>query len=224
MFPILLVASYLLGAIPVGLLIGLSRGVDIRQHGSRNIGSTNAGRVLGRKPGLICLYLDILKGLLPTLAASFLLVHPPLDAWMLGQWMLVGLAAVIGHTFPIYLGFRGGKGVATTIGVALGVYPFFTVAMVAALLAYFIARTISGTVSLGSLAIAVVFPLASAAYLLLMGHALAEHWPLIAVAAALGLLIIVRHAANIARLMRGQELLVRTDEEARSGAAKESHP
>ncbi len=204
-FAILLVGSYLLGAIPFGLLIGLSRGVDIRQHGSRNIGATNAGRVLGRKYGLICLYLDILKGLIPSVVAGMLLVRPPIDPAMLWQWMLVGLAAVIGHTFPVYLAFRGGKGVATTIGVALGVFPYFTVGMVAALLGYFIARTISGMVSLGSLSIAVIFPLAVLAYLLTSGLPLAIYWPLLTVSGTLGLLIIVRHAANIGRLIRGEE-------------------
>lgn len=205
LFAILVGGSYLLGAIPFGLLIGLSRGVDIRQHGSRNIGATNAGRVLGRKYGLICLYLDILKGLIPSIVAGALLVSAPIDPGMLWQWMLVGLAAVLGHTFPIYLGFRGGKGVATTIGVALGVFPYFTVGMIAALFGYFVARTISGMVSLGSLAIAVIFPLAVLAYLVTSGLALAQYWPLLAVSGTLGLLIIVRHTANISRLIRGEE-------------------
>ncbi|MBU0637364.1 MAG: glycerol-3-phosphate acyltransferase, partial [Planctomycetes bacterium] len=142
-----IIGAFLLGSIPFGLLIGLARGVDIREHGSRNIGATNAGRVLGRKWGYLCLLLDILKGFVPTLAASFVLIAEPAESVMLVQWMLVGLAAVLGHTFPIYLKFRGGKGVATTIGVALGIFPYYTVAMAAALVLYALVRFGTGVVS-----------------------------------------------------------------------------
>lgn len=197
--------AYLLGAIPFGVLIGRARGVDIRQQGSRNIGATNVGRVLGRKWGLICLVLDLLKGLIPTLAAKFALVPENPDATAHGQWVLVAAATVIGHTFPVYLGFRGGKGVATTIGAALGLFPHVTIAMVIALLAYAAARYATGIVSVGSLALAVIFPAALLAYLQLRDLPVSTHWPLLAVAAALGLLIIVRHRANIGRLLRGEE-------------------
>ena len=155
-----IVGAYLLGSIPFGLLIGLARGVDIREHGSKNIGATNAGRVLGRKWGYLVLILDVLKGFVPTLAASFVLVQQPVDSVMLVQWILVGLAAVLGHTLPIYLRFRGGKGVATTVGVALGIFPYYTVAMVAALVLYAVVRFGTGLVSAGSLTIAVAFPVA----------------------------------------------------------------
>lgn len=203
---IFVIGAYLLGAIPFGLLIGLAHGVDIRQHGSRNIGATNAGRVLGRKWGYLCLALDILKGLGPTLAASFVLIERPVDAGMLLQWILVGVAAVLGHVFPIYLKFRGGKGVATTIGVALGIFPYFTVAMAVALLGYALVRFSTGHVSAGSLTIAGLFPAAFAIYLYLDPNmSLGEFWPLAAVSVLLGLLIIVRHRSNIARLIRGEE-------------------
>ena len=205
MFWILLVSAYLLGAIPFGLLIGLARGVDIRQHGSRNIGATNAGRVLGRGWGLLCLLLDILKGLIPTLVAGWFLLSPESDASELLQWIVVGVAAVIGHTFPVYLGFRGGKGVATTIGMALGVYPYFTFGIVAGLLAYALVRYGSGIVSLGSLALAVVFPAAVGGFMFWEGLAFGDGWPLVAASALLGLLILVRHRTNIARLLRGTE-------------------
>lgn len=201
----LIVAAYLLGAVPFGLLIGFARGVDIRQHGSRNIGATNAGRVLGRKWGFLCLGLDILKGFAPTVLASFVLLHGPVDPWVLVQWILVAAAAVLGHTFPVYLRFRGGKGVATTIGVALGIYPYFTFPMLAALAAYGVVRGLSGIVSAGSLTLAVVFPLAVFGYLRVSGLELGRHWPLVAVSVCLGLLIIVRHRGNIARLWRGEE-------------------
>ena len=208
MYAVLLtIGAYLLGSIPFGLLIGLARGVDIREHGSRNIGATNAGRVLGRKWGYLCLLLDILKGSVPTLAASFVLIAEPAESVILLQWMLVGLAAVLGHSFPIYLKFRGGKGVATTIGVALGIFPYYTVAMAAALVLYGLVRFGTGVVSAGSLTIAVAFPAAFFLYLRFdPAMSLREFWPLAAAAVMLGLLIILRHRSNIARLMRGEEM------------------
>ena len=193
--------------------------MDIREHGSRNIGATNAGRVLGQKWGYLCLVLDILKGLLPTLTAKFLLVHEPIDATMLLAWILVGVAAVLGHTFPIYLGFRGGKGVATTVGVAIGIFPYLTIPMAAALAAYALVRYTTGIVSAGSLALAVVLPAAFFAYLAIEpAMTLREFWPLAVLASGLGLLIIVRHRGNIARLVRGQELSARTEHDSAEGA------
>ncbi|MEP0845991.1 MAG: glycerol-3-phosphate 1-O-acyltransferase PlsY [Phycisphaerae bacterium] len=201
----LALASYLLGAVPFGLLIGCARGVDVRQHGSGNIGATNVGRVLGRPWGLLCLALDVLKGFVPTFAASFLLARPPIDAWALVQWIFIAAAAVLGHTFPVYLQFRGGKGVATTIGVALGIYPYFAVPMIASLLVYAVLRYATGIVSVGSLSLALTFPLAVWGYMRYASLPGDRFWPLPAVAALLGLLIVVRHHANIARLFRGQE-------------------
>lgn len=201
----LALASYLLGAVPFGLLIGWARGVDVRQHGSGNIGATNVGRVLGRPWGLLCLALDVLKGFAPTFTASFLLARPPIDAWTLVQWILIAAAAVIGHTFPVYLRFRGGKGVATTIGVALGIYPYFAVPMVVSLLVYAALRQATGIVSVGSLSLALTFPLAVWGYMQYANLPGDRFWPLPAVAALLALLIVARHHANIARLIRGQE-------------------
>ena len=204
---LLIVGAYLLGSIPFGLLIGLARGVDIRAHGSRNIGATNAGRVLGRRWGYLCLVLDILKGFVPTLAASFVLVAEPVDSTMLLQWTLVGLAAVLGHNCPVYLKFRGGKGVATTVGVALGIFPYYTVAMAAALGLYAVVRFGTGVVSAGSLTIAVAFPAAFFVYLCIEPDLpLHEFWPLAVVSVLLGLLIILRHRGNIARIVRREEL------------------
>jgi glycerol-3-phosphate acyltransferase PlsY len=203
---VLLLAAYLIGAIPFGLLIGRAHGVDVRLLGSRNIGATNVGRVVGRKWGYFCLAADILKGLIPT-AVGRLLLSPGAagpDAQI--RWLLVALAAVLGHVFPVYLRFRGGKGVATTIGVALGIYPFYTAAMLIALLAYAVVRFGSGLVSLGSLTLAVVFPLSLYACLRFNGLLLADHWPLQAVAILLGVLIIVRHRDNIRRLWQREEM------------------
>lgn len=209
-YMMLLVATYLLGAVPFGLLIARARGIDIRQHGSRNIGATNVGRVLGKRYGHICLALDILKGLLPTLAYGLIFVPSEPDARALGGWVTLGGVAVLGHLFPIYLGFRGGKGVATTIGVGVGIVPYFTIPMIVALLAYAGLRKATGKVSVGSLALAIVFPLAVAAYLVIQGVSWSAGWPLIAVAALLTVLIVVRHTDNIKRLLAGEELAAPT--------------
>lgn len=208
---LLTIAAYLIGAIPCGLLIGRAHGVDVREHGSRNIGATNVGRVVGGKWGKLCLVLDILKGLLPVLAARFAILPAAPAASDLARWLLVAVAAVLGHVFPVYLRFRGGKGVATTIGVALGIFPYYTVAMGAALLGYALIRFTTGLVSLGSLTIAVVFPLSFYAYVRVQGLSLAEFWPLQVVAILLGLLIIVRHQSNLRRLLRGEENRPRPD-------------
>lgn len=200
------VGAYLLGAVPFGLLVGLSRGVDVRTQGSRNIGATNVGRVLGKKWGYLVLVLDIAKGLGPALAAS-LALPLRLDATSAQLAVLaVAVAAVVGHVFPVYLGFRGGKGVATTIGVAVGVWPYFTIAMAAALVAYAIGRFASGAVSVGSLLLAATFPIALLIALRAQDQALATNWPLVAVAVALSLVIFIRHRENIRRLLAGREL------------------
>ena len=217
---LLAIGAYLLGAIPFGVLIGKAHGVDIRARGSGNIGATNIGRVVGRKWGYICLVADILKGLVPALSASLLLMHGEPDPREQGAVLLVALSAVLGHVFPIYLGFRGGKGVATTVGVAIGVWPYYTVAMAAALLAYGLARFVTGLVSAGSLTLAVAFPAALLVYLRVAGLSLDRYWPLQAVAVLLGLMIIVRHRGNIRRLFSGQELgLKRADQASTEGTS-----
>lgn len=210
-----IVGAYLLGSIPFGLLIGRAHGVDIRTQGSHNIGATNVGRVIGRKWGYLCLALDILKGFAPTLGASLLLPRTTAEPLRHGLLLLVALAAVLGHVFPVYLRFRGGKGVATTVGVALGIWPHYTVAMAVALVAYALVRFTTGAVSAGSLTLAVVFPAAFFVYAHLAGLTLGEYWPLLAVAIVLGLVIIVRHRENIRRLLGGKELSVKGESAAK---------
>jgi acyl-phosphate glycerol 3-phosphate acyltransferase len=129
----LLILSFLSGSIPFGLLIARARGVDIRRHGSGNIGATNVWRVLGRGPGLLCFALDVLKGLAPTLGAAWTtgLLGPralpgPIDARSAWLWLVVMALAILGHMFSPWVGFRGGKGVATGLGALLGVWPFLT--------------------------------------------------------------------------------------------------
>jgi len=216
-----ILGAYLLGAIPFGLIIGLSKGVDIRQHGSKNIGATNCGRVIGKGWGQLCLLLDILKGFVPTLVYGQWLFPTEPTAAAYGWWLAVAFAAVLGHLFPIYLSFKGGKGVATTIGVGLGIWPYFTIAMIVSVAAYLVVRYAFGFVSLGSLVLAVVFPIALAIYMYIDGLALSTGWPLLAVALMLAVLIFIRHKENIRRLLRGEELAVNTTKPAGSEAVEE---
>ncbi|HSZ59839.1 MAG TPA: glycerol-3-phosphate 1-O-acyltransferase PlsY [Tepidisphaeraceae bacterium] len=207
----LIPAAYILGSIPFGLLIARTRGVDPRKAGSGNIGATNVGRLLGLRFFAIVFALDLLKGFVPTLASAIVLRHFNGSArddqsadYLL--WLLVGFAAIFGHMFSIFLGFRGGKGVATSTGVMLGVFPFFTIPSVAALLAFLILLKVTRYVSVASMGGAIVLP---AAYLL-TGIAFnwpvfGQQWPLLAFSCLVSLMIIYKHRGNLARLRAGTE-------------------
>src|SRR6185437_8800676 len=132
--PALIPAAYIVGSIPFGLMIGKSRGIDPRKAGSGNIGATNVGRLLGVKFFALVFTLDLLKGMLPTLAAGALLHFAAADALSYALWLSVGFAAILGHMYSLFLGFKGGKGVATSTCVILGVYLYYTMAGIAALL------------------------------------------------------------------------------------------
>src|SRR5437868_4272502 len=136
--------SYLVGAVPFGYLVARWRGVDIFKAGSGNIGATNVGRVLGRKFGLLVFFLDCLKGAVPTLAATIPEHHVPRDV----AGVTAGLSAFLGHLFPVYLRYRGGKGVATGAGVVCVLVPL---PAVAALFTWLVVVSASHTVSLASL-------------------------------------------------------------------------
>ncbi len=205
--PVFLVAGYLAGSIPFGVLIARARGVDLRKTGSGNVGATNVGRVLGRKWGYLCFFLDMAKGLLPTLAAV-LLVRAGGEAaggapGQLQQavWLAAGMGAIFGHVFNVWLGFRGGKGVATALGVVLGIWPYFTVAGLAAFGIWIVVTLISRYVSVGSIVAAVAFVALFAAF----NWPPAALWPLGTFAAAMAALIIILHRANIGRLLKGTE-------------------
>jgi len=125
----LALGAYLLGSVPFGLVIGKLKGVDIREHGSGNIGATNAMRVLGKKLGIVCFLLDVLKGSLPVAIAGATLGYASGDALSSADafvWVGIGIASVLGHMFSIFLGFKGGKGVATGFGVLLAIWPWVT--------------------------------------------------------------------------------------------------
>ena len=192
-----LIAGYLLGSIPFGLFAARLKGVDIRKHGSGNIGATNVWRVCGWRHGLPVFVLDVLKGV-----ASVWLAHL-LAARLSGDPAWIGIAAamacIVGHSFPVWLGFKGGKGVATSLGVFLGLMPLPSLC---ALLSWMIVFKISGYVSLASIVAAIVLPAAAIA---LQFTSCRHGWPVSGFAAAVGLLVIVRHSPNIARLRAGTE-------------------
>lgn len=188
---ILILASYLIGAIPFGLLLSLGSGVDIRRAGSRNIGATNVGRLLGKKRGILTLLADIGKGFLPMYTAGHLLSAIPDRDIIIG---LCGAATIIGHMFPVYLGFKGGKGVATGLGVFLYLAP----AAVLPCLAVFAATVaISGYVSLGSL-------LGSLTVLPVLWFLREADWKMM-LAFFVICMIWIKHYQNIGRLISGTE-------------------
>ncbi|MFW6031967.1 MAG: glycerol-3-phosphate 1-O-acyltransferase PlsY [Phycisphaeraceae bacterium] len=201
--------AYLAGAIPFGLLIGRVHGVDIRTRGSGNVGATNVGRVLGRKWGVICFLLDVGKGLAAVLgyalAARSLGLTPDAGPVALVGWLAVAAAAVSGHMFPVWLKFRGGKGVATGLGSVLGFWPVLTAAGLAAGAIWVIVVRRSGYVSLGSTVAALALPVLSLLSGLAMGRPAEQVGVYAAVTAGLALLVVVRHRSNLARLRAGTE-------------------
>jgi acyl phosphate:glycerol-3-phosphate acyltransferase len=186
-----LIASYLLGAVPTSYLAArLFRGIDLREHGSRNLGATNLYRVLGWRYAVPVGLLDAAKGLVPVLVFAPRVSSSELFA------LVCGLVAVVGHVFSVFVGFKGGKGVATAAGVMLGLTP---AALGVAVLVWAALVYLTGYVSVGSIMAAAIFPLA--VYLLEPPDQPAMLWLDIAVAAA----IIWFHRANIQRLFKGTE-------------------
>jgi acyl phosphate:glycerol-3-phosphate acyltransferase len=186
-----LIASYLLGAVPTSYLAArLFRGIDLREHGSRNLGATNLYRVLGWRYAVPVGLLDAAKGLVPVLVFAPRVSSSELFA------LICGLVAVVGHVFSVFVGFKGGKGVATAAGVMLGLTP---AALGVAVLVWAALVYLTGYVSVGSIAAAAIFPLA--VYLLEPPDQPAILWLDIAVAAA----IVWLHRGNIQRLSKGTE-------------------
>ncbi len=210
LFAAMPLAAYLVGAIPFGFLIARAKGVDLRTRGSGNVGATNVGRVVGRKWGWLCFVLDVGKGLLPVLLAGTCLKRAgELTAWRQSAWLAVAFAAIAGHVFTFWLRFRGGKGVATSLGVLLGFWPYFTFAGLAAL-GVWVAVVLTGRyVSLASITAAAAFPLLFLAACLIAPWPIARLWPLLAFAVAMAALVIARHRTNIARLLAGTESKIR---------------
>ena len=209
-FTILIIGTYLLGSIPFGLIIARAHGKDLRTIGSGNIGSTNLSRALGKKWAYLCFCLDVVNGLAPVLAATFILSYPPAvkDLFL---WLAVGCAAVLGHIFPIYIKFKGGKGVATSFGVALGLWPYYTICSVFAFVVWVITVLLWRYISLASIAASVTFPIALVlAIMLKPDWDFTNLWPLLTAATAIPLMVIIRHRQNIRRLIKGTESKVFT--------------
>jgi glycerol-3-phosphate acyltransferase PlsY len=202
MFQLLLiiVLSYLLGSVPFGIIISrLWKGIDIREHGSKNPGATNVYRVVGPIPAIIVLALDVAKGLVATLWLSRISIGQPLLN-PVSLMIAAGITVILGHTFPVFAGFKGGKGVATGLGVLISLAPFETVL---ALLLFLIIVGISRYVSLGSLSSATFILLA------LIFEKYYLHKPislvLLVMVLVLAIFIFYTHRSNIKRLFDGTE-------------------
>jgi len=189
-FFVVLLISYLLGSIPFGYLVGRKRKVDLRRHGSGNIGATNAFRVLGPEAGFLVLICDVAKGFLPVLIANNLF----------GPFYGVGagLAVMAGHNWSVFLRFKGGKGVATSAGVLLALMPGV---VLIAFIIWLLVVLFTGYVSLGSILAAVAVP-----FIALILHVPWEYY-IFAVPAPI--IVIIRHLSNIRRLQAGTENRIR---------------
>ena len=188
--------AYLIGAIPFGFLVGKMRGVDVRTVGSKNIGATNVFRTVGKKWGLLAFACDVLKGLLPTLAA----VHFSTSASFLHLPLCVGIAAVVGHMLTPYMKFKGGKGVATAFGALLALVPA-TVGIAFAIFA--VTFACSNYISLGSCTAATA--LAVMVWIPFLDHAGYRDLPLCILVTLIAAFIVWKHRSNIGRLVRGEE-------------------
>ncbi|QCR32554.1 glycerol-3-phosphate 1-O-acyltransferase PlsY [Lysinibacillus sp. SGAir0095] len=190
---ILICAAYLIGSIPSGLWIGkIFYKTDIREHGSGNLGGTNSFRVLGKKAGLIVTILDILKG-----TAATLLPLLPLFTETTIHPLILGAIAVVGHMFPIFAGFRGGKAVATSGGVLLGyAWPLFLLLVAG----FFVALKLTKIVSLSSMIVSVVALIYSIIYVIVTGDV-----ALLILILLLTAFIFYRHRANLKRIKDGTE-------------------
>jgi glycerol-3-phosphate acyltransferase PlsY len=184
---ILIILAYLAGSVPSGYVLGRFAGVDVRKAGSGNVGATNVARVAGKTQGVLTLVADAAKGFVPVFAALQLDMS-------LTATTLVGIAAFLGHLYPVFLLFRGGKGVATALGVFLALAPFTTLLLLGVFL---MVAACSRFVSLSSMSAAVAAPIALW---------IAAYPPLVVQTGAfLAAMIILRHRSNIKRLLAGTE-------------------
>jgi glycerol-3-phosphate acyltransferase PlsY len=204
-FIVLIVVAYLLGSIPFGLIIAKAHGKDLRSIGSGNIGSTNVSRALGKKWAYVCFGFDVLKGFLPMQVGMLLIEKSPTvgELWL---WLCVACAAVLGHIFPIYIKFKGGKGIATSLGVMLGLFPYYTICGVVSFTVWYICLKIWKYVSLGSIIGAIAFPVTLITTITVKSDwQFVNLWPLVVVSITMTTLVILRHVENIKRLIEGSE-------------------
>ncbi|MEI6056032.1 MAG: glycerol-3-phosphate 1-O-acyltransferase PlsY [Lentisphaerota bacterium] len=196
------IVSYLFGAIPFGFIIGKAKGIDIREHGSKNIGSTNVTRTLGKKWGMLCFLLDFLKGFLPSFIAIFIL---PKYLDLCGNYadmsvILAIIGSFVGHIFPVYLKFKGGKGVATGAGALLALTPL---SVIIGLAGWVIIFKISRYVSVASILAAVI--VAAMTTILSASNTYPVSLTLQIFVAVICLIAILKHKTNIVRLLNGTE-------------------
>ena len=194
------IVSYLIGAIPWGYLIGKRHGLDIRKLGSKNVGATNVTRVVGKWNGRLCFLLDFLKGFTPVLVVTLLFKSDKDMLWIVQ--ITAALSTVLGHMFPVYLWFRGGKGISTSGGAILALAPYsFAVAGVVWIVVYLLSRY----VSLASIAAATVLPICANSIYLFKPD-LYPHSPwIIGFLYFISALAILKHSGNIKRLLKGTE-------------------
>jgi len=206
----LIIGAYLLGAVPVGFILARSRGIDLRTVGSGNIGATNLGRALGRKWAVVCFVLDALKGFVPTLAGRWVVGAGTPTVGELFGWQAAGCAAIVGHMFPVYLRFRGGKGVSTGMGMLMGLYPYFTYPGLMTFGVWATVLLVWRYVSLASIVGAAAFPVLFWILIVLFPEwTLADLWPLLLIAVVMAGVVVARHSENIRRLLAGQETSIR---------------
>jgi acyl phosphate:glycerol-3-phosphate acyltransferase len=184
---LLVLTAYLVGSVPTGYIVGSLAGVDVRKVGSGNVGATNVARVVGKRQGIFTLVADAAKGFVPVIFALNLGLTPVATAF-------VGIAAFLVHLYPVFLRFRGGKGVATALGVFLGLAPWATVGLIAVFTAVLLTTRF---VSLSSMVAAVLAPVA----LWLLSYPSVS----IGVSFFIAVMIVLRHRENIQRLLSGAE-------------------
>jgi len=197
---LLFIASYILGGIPTGYIIGRLKGIDIRQHGSGNPGTANVYRTLGKGPGIVTFTFDFLKGFAPTwVAAQYFFIPGSMD-FSKGHWWIpvtAGALAIAGHIWTVFLRFHGGKGVATAAGVFMALLPVPTAG---AFVVFGLAVAITSHISVGSMSASVALPI--------LCFILAKDYqrPFTLLALVVCLLIFYTHIANIRRILKGAEL------------------
>ncbi|MDP3789128.1 MAG: glycerol-3-phosphate 1-O-acyltransferase PlsY, partial [Candidatus Omnitrophota bacterium] len=189
-----IITAYLLGSIPTSYLVGRIKGVDVRQHGSGNIGATNVLRVMGKLPALITLIADIGKGVLAVTAVAIIFYQKNSIINYSVFRALLGLAVIVGHNWTVFLKFKGGKGVATFIGVFMVVFP---IGLVIGLIVWLVTVWLTKYVSLGSILMAMIIPIIAAIS--------AARLEVVILSVTCCIIICYRHKGNISRLLSGKE-------------------
>jgi acyl phosphate:glycerol-3-phosphate acyltransferase len=194
---IVFVLAYLLGSIPAAVWIGKKfHNIDVREHGSGNAGTTNVIRVLGWKTGIPVLIIDLAKGWTASMLPDLFHIAAPGSALLINLQILAGVTAIIGHIFPVFASFRGGKGVATIFGVLIAIQPMLTICCLGVFLAVLL---VTGIVSVSSMSAGIAFPM----FLFLFFETPSIIFKIFSVFVAIALLI--THRKNIERLMKGEE-------------------